>query len=233
VPFSPAFDYIQEVFVPALHSSGADVQVSIERYGFYPRGGGRISATISPANDIRPIHLEERSGITKISVTSVVGSLPLGIAERQCNAAVSLLQKNRFQAECREISVQAYGKGTYVFLRSESESAAAGFSSLGALGKKAEEVGEEAAREFLSYASSGACIDPHLADQLILYLATAKGESVFTTSLITDHLLTNLRITEMFTGVEYEVTGERGMPGRVRVSGRKTDFQLDSPKTDQ
>jgi RNA 3'-terminal phosphate cyclase (ATP) len=127
-------------------------------------------------------------------------------------------------AETHEISVPAYGKGTFVFLRAEYEHAVAGFSSLGALGKRAEQVGEEAAADFLEYASSGAGIDPHLADQLVLFLAAVRGESLFTTSLLTDHLLTNLRVIELFTGMKYSVQGTQGRPGKVSISGKGLNF---------
>jgi RNA 3'-terminal phosphate cyclase (ATP) len=232
VPFSPSFDYIRDIFSPTLQTMGMDVQVSIEHYGFYPKGGGRIRAVISPAEDLRPLHLEKRGDLKKITITSGVGNLPLGIAERQCAAAIGLLKKHHIRAACRLISVGLYGKGTFVFLRADAEPAVAGFSSLGALGKKAEQVGEEAAREFLAYAASGAGMEPHLADQLILFLAFSGGESEFTTSRITAHLLTNLRITEQFTGIAYSVQGTTGMPGKVRISGKGL-FRLDSRKTDK
>lgn len=219
-PFSPAFDYIREIFIPALRTLGIDIQAAIERYGFYPKGGGAIWAIISPANDVRPLKIGKRGDIKKIMITSGVGNLPLSIAGRQCVSAVNLLKENRAQAECRTISVDAFGKGTFVFLHAKAENSAAGFSSLGAPGKKAEEVGEEVAREFLAYTASGGTIDPYLADQLILFLASARGESSFSTSCITAHLLTNLAITKEFTGVDYEAQGTTGLPGMVSISGR-------------
>jgi len=232
VPFSPPFDYIREIFLHALRALGIRLDVSLERYGFYPKGGGRIRADIPPAGDVRPMNVEERGDFSKISVTSGVADLPLSIAARQSETVKRLLKNSHLQAASREFSVQAYGKGTFIFLQSEAEHAVAGFSSLGAVGKKAEQVGEEAAGDFLQYAASGAGIDPHLADQLILYLSCIPGESLFTTSLITEHLLTNLRITEQFTGFAYSVQGSAGTPGKVRISGEGLSFQLDSPKTD-
>ena len=232
VPFSPPFDYIRGVFLHALRGLGIRLHVSLERYGFYPKGGGIIRAHIPPVGDVRPMNVEERGDFNRISVTSGVADLPLSIATRQREAATRLLKNSHLHAESEEISVQAYGKGTFIFLQSEAEHAVAGFSSLGAVGKKAEQVGEEAAGDFLKYAASGAGIDPHLADQLILYLSCIPGESLFTTSLITEHLLTNLRITEQFTGFAYSVQGSAGTPGKVRFSGEGLSFQLDSPKTD-
>ena len=95
-----------------------------------------------------------------------------------------------------------------------------GFSSLGEKGKRAEAVGEEAADEFIEYYSTGAGLDKHLPDQIVIYLSMAVMESVFTTSCITQHLITNLRIIKLFHEVNYSIDGEIGTPGTVRISGK-------------
>lgn len=62
------------------------------------------------------------------------------------------------------------------------------------------------------------CLDPHMADQLVHYLSLLYGHSEFTTSRITNHLLTNLWVTEKFIGIKYKVEGNVGGPGRVEIS---------------
>ncbi len=49
------------------------------------------------------------------------------------------------------------------------------------------------------------------------YLAIATQPSAFSTSRITRHLLTNLRVTSLFRPLRYEVAGEEGQPGRVSL----------------
>jgi RNA 3'-terminal phosphate cyclase (ATP) len=93
----------------------------------------------------------------------------------------------------------------------------AGFSSLGARGKRAEAVGEEGAAALLDYCATPAVFDSHLADQLVLYLALCDGESVFTTSAVTAHLLTNLWAVGLFRKFRYEVDGAVGEAARVRL----------------
>jgi RNA 3'-terminal phosphate cyclase (ATP) len=79
-------------------------------------------------------------------------------------------------------------------------------------------VGEEAAREFLDYWGSAAPLDPHLADQVVLYLSLCAEGSVFTTSCITRHLLTNLRVIGLFHEFRSRVEGKPGGPGRVTIN---------------
>jgi len=93
VPFSPCYHYISEVFVPMLKKLGVRIELNIESYGFYPKGGGRIRAEIFPAKEIKPLRIMERGQLIKLSGCSGVGNLHPSIAERQRNA---FMEKNTF-----------------------------------------------------------------------------------------------------------------------------------------
>ncbi len=217
VPFSPPFHYISEVFVPALRRLGIHLDISVERYGFYPKGGGRIRVDIFPLQQVRAVDLVAREEIRKITGISTVVNLPLSIAERQKNSVLEALSSSGLHAKIDLQSAEAFGRGTFVFLKTETEGCIAGFSSLGERGKKAETVGREASEELLSYYCTNACLDHHLADQIVLYLAFADGPSFLTTSRVTGHLLTNLWVIEKFTGLHYFIEGEKGKPGKIGI----------------
>jgi RNA 3'-terminal phosphate cyclase (ATP) len=221
VPFSPPFHYISEVFIPILNKLGIEVKATIESYGFYPKGGGKVHVEIKPADTLEAANYLERGQLKKVYGLSGVGNLPLSIAGRQKNAALTILISQGINAEIETISVSTPGQGTFMFLEAETENCLAGFSSLGERGKKAELVGEEAAKKFLDYYSTSACFDRHLADQIVLYLGVAKGESSFTTAEISSHLLTNLWVIEKFLGIQYTVDGETGKPGKVTITPPK------------
>ena len=123
---------------------------------------------------------------------------------------------NRLGAEISKEA--AAGKGALVFLKVESENSIAGFDALGAIGKSAEEVADEACQSFLTYAKEQAALDPHLADQIVPYLALARGDSVFTTSSITRHLLTNIWVVKQFLDADVQVTGKEGEAGQITIS---------------
>ncbi len=218
VPLSPPFHYISEVFVPMLKKLGITLKASIESYGFYPKGGGKIHLEIIPAGGIRRVEFIERGEIKEITGISGVGNLPLSIAERQRAAALKTLSPFDFKVEIETQRVPAFGHGTFLFLKSESDNCIAGFSSLGEIGKKAEAVGEEAAGEFLDYFYTAACLDDHLADQFVLYLPFAKKPSSFTVSRITNHLLTHLWVMEKFLELKYVIEDEKGRPCKLTIS---------------
>jgi RNA 3'-terminal phosphate cyclase (ATP) len=146
----------------------------------------------------------------------------LSIAQRQKTAAERALASAGLAVSIETISVASFGPGTFIFLKPEEDGCLAGFSSIGERGKRAEKVGGEAASALLEYGATRACMDPHLGDQIALYLAMAQGKSEFTTSSITQHLLTNLQVIQHFLGISYTVDGKPGEPGRVTISGHNT-----------
>ncbi len=218
VPFSPSYDYVKEVFLAFLERIGIRINLSIESYGFYPKGGGRIRAELTPVTRLTPLRLLHRGGIRGVTGYSGVGNLPLSIAERQRKALTERIREAGdigSTAEIKTIEVPTPGQGTLVFLKVEAENSLAGFTALGGRGKRAELVGEEAAADLLRYYETGAALDPNLADQIALYLSLCEEESVFTTSCITQHLKTNLWVIGLFHKFGYSVEGEIGKPGKL------------------
>jgi RNA 3'-terminal phosphate cyclase len=61
-------------------------------------------------------------------------------------------------------------------------------------------------------------IDPHLADQLIPYLALADGQSSFTVSRISKHLLTNIWVVRQFLPTKITVEGDEEKEGKVIIT---------------
>lgn len=222
VPWSPPFHYLDHIFLPIVKRMGLDIKLKLERWGFYPKGGGIVRGEVSPVS-LSPIDLKERGGLKKIWGVSAVSNLPISIAERQRDAASKILKENGFRPEIDIVDAPSIGQGTFLLIVVEFENSIAGFSSLGQKGKRAEEVGEEATKTFLDFYRSGASVDPHLADQILPFLALAhtngeaKGGSVLTTSRISRHLLTNVWLIEQFIPVRFSVDGKEGGKGMVRV----------------
>lgn len=221
VPASPSFHYLQQVFAPMLQRMGAELHLSIDAYGFYSRGGGRICAEIRPLRELQSLSIATPGELRRIAGCSGVCNLPASIAERQRTAALAALADTfaeaHLPAEIDCITATGPGQGTFLFLRADTETVRAGFTALGARGKRAETVGTEAAEELGRHLSSGAALDPHLADQLVPYLALCRRESSFSTSRITRHLLTNLWVVGRFVALRFRVEGEEGQPGRVTI----------------
>jgi RNA 3'-phosphate cyclase len=217
VPWSPPFHYFSEVLLPTLKWIGVSAEAAIEKWGFYPRGGGKIRLKINPVHELTPISLVQRGSLKKIQGLSAISNLPKHVAERQKDQALKRIQEElKMDAEINVFyDVPSNGPGSFLFLFTEYEKTLAGFSSLGTRGKPAERVADEAVDALKNYIQSDGCIDPYLADQLVPFLALAKGNSSFTATRITEHLLTNLWVIQHFLDVKISIWGEKGKEGRV------------------
>jgi RNA 3'-terminal phosphate cyclase (ATP) len=223
VAWSPPVHYITHVYLPTLARWGYRAEVHLDCWGWYPIGQGMLRATIQPHEPV-PIAFEALAPgkDRRVWGLSAASNLPRHVVERQRRRALKLLKKAGLRAEIEEVAdaptrSQA-SKGSFVFLVAECEHGVAGFSALGARGKPAERVAEEAFRELRAWQRSGAALDSHLADQVILPLALAGGPATFTTSAVTQHLLTNAWAVEQFLPVHIAVEGKVGQPGRVRIA---------------
>lgn len=219
VPFSPPYHYLAQVFLPTLRKMGLRAKSEIDTWGFYPKGGGKIRVKIEPVRDIAPIQLRDRGRLKRISGVSAVANLPVSIAERQRDRALKRLIERGFEANIEIVQAESIGLGSFLFLLAEFENVLSGFSSLGARGKPAETVADEAVDQFMLHYERNGVFDPHLADQLIIYCALAKGKSCYTTSKISNHLLTNKWVVEQFLPVRIDVNGNIGDRGEVEIIG--------------
>ena len=217
VPWSPPIHYVQEVFLPMIAKLGSEAHIDLIRWGWYPAGGGEVKVTVAPAPGWGSLNLQDRGSLKKLRGISAVANLPLAIAERQAGELRRLLQGAGEDAEIAIVEAPSSGKGTFLFLVAEFEQVRAGFSSLGARGKPAEEVAREVFAQWARYQQGRGAVDEHLADQLIPFVAMAPGSSVYTTYGVTDHLLTSAWAVRQFVPRDISVSGKVGEVGEVRV----------------
>lgn len=216
VPWSPPFHYLSEIFLPAVKEMNIDASACLERWGWYPAGGGTVRFEINPSDRVFPVHKKGAFGPVVISGLSASSNLPEHIPLRQKRALLKRLAAEGIDISCELIpAAPSIGQGTFVFIKATGPNSIAGFSALGARGKKAEEVADEAASLLLTFLSRDMAIEEHLADQIIPFMALAQGESSITTEKISSHLCTNIWVTEQFTGRQFKVEGLPGSPGSV------------------
>ena len=74
-----------------------------------------------------------------------------------------------------------------------------------------ERVVEEACTDFLRWWKSGATVDAHLGDQLVLPLALAGGESCWSVPMCTEHLRSVIWTVQKFLPVSAEISAGDGV----------------------
>ncbi len=223
VSHSPPIHYLRDVFLPALGFESAPVDLELAAWGWYPRGGGEIAVEIKGPVRPRPLQLDARGPLERVTGVAVVTELPSHIPQRMADRARSLLRSLNVPLEIEPLRARGLAPGAGIFLVAHYVNTRAGFSALGAIGKASEAVAEEACRDLLEHHRSAAAADLHLADQLILPCALAEGKSVITTPRVTEHLVTNIHVVQQFLDTEVTLTGTIGAPGRVELSGKGLD----------
>jgi RNA 3'-terminal phosphate cyclase (ATP) len=223
VPWSPSFHYISDVFLPMVARMGVQARVELHRAGWYPRGGGEIAAMIMPVDrqGLRSLNLTERGALRQITVYALLSNLPDHIAHRESRRATHLLRELlEVQPQLEILNLPSMEQGTMVVLVAEFQQTIAGFSAMGKVGKRAEEVAEEAVQHFLAFYSSDATVDSHLTDQLLLYMALAQGRSCIVTPQLTEHVRSNIWLIEQFLPIKFEVQGEFNQQAIIAVAGQ-------------
>ena len=195
---APPVDFLSRAFLPLLARMGARVTLTLERVGFYPRGGGSIVVHIEPASRLVPITLLERGTPRAAYAEAYISGLAKHIADRELAVVARRLKWSPEQLRIRGIPGEM-GPGNALMLTLEYEQLTEVFTSFGALGRSAESVAEEAANEACEYLLHPAPVGPHLADQLLLPMALG-GLTTFATCEPTPHFLSNADVIAAFTG---------------------------------
>lgn len=218
VPHAPMAEYLEAVYLPALRRAGVEARFSYSRAGFYPRGGGEIELEIRPGAP-QPIVLCDRGELRALKGFAVTGSLPDHVADRGAAVLESLLRGMGRHPRVERRVKQSAGPGAAVLIAAEYEEGLGGFASLGERGKPMERVTEEAGERFISWWPGQAACDEHLADQLVLPAALARGESRWTTPQVTSHLTTVLEVVQQFLPIEYRIEELADGSAMVVLSG--------------
>jgi RNA 3'-terminal phosphate cyclase (ATP) len=197
---APPVDFLREAFLPLIGRMGPRVEARLERAGFYPAGGGKITVRIEPAARLAPLALTDRGAILSRRAVATVAGLSRRIAERELAVVGRKLNWAPESFAVSELPADQ-GPGNVLILEIASENVTEVFTGFGERGVTSEAVAERAVAEAREYLAAGVPVGRHLADQLMLPMALA-GEGSFVTLPLTRHATTNLEIIRAFLDID-------------------------------
>ncbi len=208
VKWAPTIDYFVSVFAWYLGRMGVGIEVLGGRAGFYPKGGGQIRLAVTPG-ELKPLNLGRPEGEPRIVARSIATHdlANAKVAERQLAGAVGVLPIDPAAYDY----VESPSTGTAIHLTAEFADCRLGASALGARGKRAEVVGGGAAREVDRARKTGACLDEHMADQVLPYVALSGACGSISVAEWSDHCRTSAAIVERMLPVRFEVDEGAGI----------------------
>lgn len=213
-PLAPPYPFFERAFLPLIRRLGPEVAATLERPGFVPRGGGRLTVRVTPCPRLTPFDLDQRGPLREVTAEAFVAGLPRHIAERELRAVAEALSLPPEALEATEAPADT-GPGNAVWVVVRADAVTEVFTAFGRRGVPAEQVGAEAAAPAARYLASAAAVGEHLADQLLLPLALAGGGGFTTFAPPSRHARSAADVIARMTGVR--VAFAPAGRGRVRV----------------
>jgi RNA 3'-phosphate cyclase len=207
---APTVSYLKYVLLPTLGRMGLNATLTIQKYGYYPKGMGEITLEVEPCPKLKSIKLETFGNLQQAKGVSICTFLAdRRVAERQARASGERLKSAGLQVDMQVVNdtSNVLQKGSSIVLWVETDAnVVLGADAIGELGKSSEAVGREAAENLLRELESKATVDSHLSDMLVPYIALAEAESIYLSRTITEHLATNIWLAREILGVKFKLS---------------------------
>lgn len=209
--FAPSPHHMQNVLAPLLQRMGLSLRLAVVRAGYVPKGAGVIELSVRPIE--RPLHaltLTEQGFLREVSGIAFSSHLrERRVSERMARVCEGHLANAGLSSKIERLyDTAALHAGASLVVWGESSTGCIlGADRAGALRRSSEVIGRFVAEKFLADLTTGATVDQHIADQLVLFATLADGTSRYLVPRQTEHLASNLRLAEQF-GAKVEVRGK-------------------------
>lgn len=213
-PFAPPYDFLEKVYLPLLAKAGCGIESRLEKYGFYPAGGGAFSISVKPSGKLKHLELMERGEVKSRKIRAVSAQLPHEIGKNELESASAQLG---WEDSCTSLeSVASCGPGNILMIELESEHISELFTGFGEQGRSWQKVVSDAVRQTRQYLAAAVPVGTYLADQLMLLMAVGEGGS-FRTLELSMHARTNVKVIKSFLELDIKVTAKENKTVEVRI----------------
>jgi RNA 3'-terminal phosphate cyclase (ATP) len=215
--FAPSPFHLRQVLAPLVRRMGAGVELEVVRPGYVPAGAGVLGLRVAPAaQGLAALDLRAPGSVREVRGVALASHLAeRRVSERMARTCEAMLAAGGLRAsiECvDDRSASGAGAGLAVWAET-STGCLLGADCAGAPRRSSEAIGRRVARALLEDLGSGATVDRHLADQLVLFACVARGTTRWRVPAESEHLRTNLWLAEQFgarnrrDGASVEVDG--------------------------
>ncbi|KAJ3330309.1 hypothetical protein HDU76_005986 [Blyttiomyces sp. JEL0837] len=236
---APPIDYMEEILLPFLKQfvfnegdgSGPQVVLEVNRRGYYPKGGGEVVMSVVPVPSggfLKSFVVEERGDpVVLRGRIFVAGTLPIHVGEKLHREIITQLCKRfpefviqngvgiEIVKDDSRISVGT-AMGCLIYIETTTGLRIAG-SSLGGPKSFTKDLSKQCTTMLINDWDHGGCVDEYLQDQLIIFMALAKGNSSIVTGPLSLHTRTAIYGAELLTEARFTCTEFDDGSGRVRI----------------
>ena len=208
---APPFDFVVQTLFPWTKKMGFGFELDLERYGFYPRGGGKIVARIQPyTGQGKLIQILDRGKFLKLQARILSAHQSATLIEEETKELSRKFQIDPSQIRIETIS-NTGGPGNVLSVEALYENGSQMFTSFCPKEGSPREWVHSILSEYHHIQKTSALVEEYLSDQLLLYMALKRGGCFFTTNPLSLHTTTNITIIERFLPVKFSTeTTEQG-----------------------
>ena len=214
-PGSPSTDFLSRVFIPVLEQVGPSLRVKVERPGFFPAGGGKVTAEIKPSASTSSWEIFDGGRLLKNSATILLAHESKKLAQRQLEQVQSKLSWKA--SDCRiEVAKHAIGPGSVLCLEMIKENVSALFCGYAGAHDTPHQAGQDVIERFRRFAAQRVPVSPMLAQTLLVPLALSQGGE-FRTTPLSKGSTDCIRIIQRFLEVRIDVEHSSRADAIVRI----------------
>ncbi|MCJ7647324.1 MAG: RNA 3'-terminal phosphate cyclase [Candidatus Lokiarchaeota archaeon] len=214
--WAPSLDYLKDVTYSVFKKAGLNIDININRHGFYPKGGAEVHCSISMGtNSLKPINMVNLGNIEQINGEIILSNHfqnKNNIGERIKNTIIGEIKKYHqhvnVNVNCRYVSTHSQGLGLYLWANSDTSAIISTGTILGEKQITSEQLGKLAVKELTKYIKNDIPVDKYLSDQLIPLMVYLKSSSSMKVLEITSHTQTNLDLIKKFSKRNYNIRKE-------------------------
>ncbi len=217
---APTYDFFERVYLPCLRKMGIEADCRLDRWGFYPVGGGMITLSVKPVRAWNQFALTQRGELQEARITAIGSGLDRAILEDELRFfRTGLAEIMPFEEMILE--VDSRGPGNVLFAETAFSEVTELFSFCGSFGTSRKNVADHVAKMTRQYLRSPWVAGKFLADQLMLPLALGKG-GTYRTGELSMHSKTNKVIIGQFLDYEIDIVEIDKDLCEVTVHGNQT-----------
>ncbi len=171
---APSFDFIAQTYAAVLRDLGVTCEFQLERRGYYPAGGGRWTAALTPPSTFLPFEWTDRRDLLAPQIKLILSRMAMGLIERE---RTLLMQGFNCGPEALlfEADTTSPGPGNVGIITLPCHPAQETVTLFGGFGSHIENATRAAIDEVLRFQSIPAPVGLHLADQLMPLLFCVGG----------------------------------------------------------
>ena len=176
VQWAPIWEFFAVAYLPQLRAMGADVEADLARHGFYPAAGGEVRLSVKPFDKARANaswSFTDLGGFRGGRAVGIVSNIPRAIAESETEIIAYKLSAHPLRQEACDVA--SPGPGNCCFAQLDFDSASVVVSGVGSYNRSRKAVANDVVSQVKRFLNSGAAVEEHLADQLLVPLAVLLG----------------------------------------------------------